>query len=232
MNNDSVIDIKTQCALFLLACCFGQSEELLWAAIDRAYVDMASHTMTGFSENISLKWKCRFKASTLIRSSIENYPAHEKSFDDWHKNVIKGIKSVYKECKVDNHDFSLTEGQAQKWLNMTIKYLFVIKEILGIDDKRCWEFKHFIEETNSKMYYPPIDSNILKETENNECKRISWSKDIKSNVDYITIKEIMDKKNMNFIWELYNWEQVAKKHRSKPAEDSYAHIFNKEIHKE
>lgn len=127
---------------------------------------------------------------------------------------------------------NVIEGQAQKWLNMTIKYLFVIKEILGIDDKRCWEFKHFIEETNSKMYYPPIDSNILKETENNECKRISWSKDIKSNVDYITIKEIMDKKNMNFIWELYNWEQVAKKHRSKPAEDSYAHIFNKEMHKE
>lgn len=44
-------DLERKCHNFILQCYFGDMENPIDAAIDRAYVDMASHTLKGFAEH-------------------------------------------------------------------------------------------------------------------------------------------------------------------------------------
>ena len=72
---DELTDKKTikQLALdFILCCIFGQSDKLIDAAVNRAYIDMASHTMKQFKDDeTKLKWTCRFNASNCITDAIK-----------------------------------------------------------------------------------------------------------------------------------------------------------------
>ena len=65
------------------------------------------------------------------------------------------MKNVY-----GNHN--LTEGQAQKWLNMTIKYIFVFANLFGNDYGRLDEINVFLNDTSVDDYKCPIDSYVLK----------------------------------------------------------------------
>ena len=145
---------------FLACCYFGQSEDLIKAAIDRAYVDMTSHTLqyNGFKDDedgIKEKWWCRYNASCVIGDGLKNYPLNNATFDGWHKYIIEKIKHEY-----GKHD--LTEGQAQKWLNMTIKYIFVFANLFGNDYGRLDEINVFLNDTSVDDYKCPIDSYVLK----------------------------------------------------------------------
>ena len=145
---------------FLACCYFGQSEDLIKAAIDRAYVDMTSHTLqyNGFKDDedgIKEKWRCRYNASCVISDGFKNYPLNNDTFDSWHKYIIEKIKHEY-----GKHD--LTEGQAQKWLNMTIKYIFVFANLFGNDYGRLDEINVFLNDTSVDDYKCPIDSYVLK----------------------------------------------------------------------
>ena len=106
-------DYKKLSLNFLVCCYFGQSKDLVKPAIDRAYVDMASHTLVfqGFDkeeDKIKTKWKCRFDASQKIRTALEAYPMEKTSFDCWHSLVIHKIKEVY-----EPH-IGLSDGQSHK----------------------------------------------------------------------------------------------------------------------
>ena len=67
-------DLEKKCYCFVLQCYFGDMADPVNAAIDRAYVDMASHTLKGFAEEeYRQKWKCRYCASKNNQeSSSEN----------------------------------------------------------------------------------------------------------------------------------------------------------------
>lgn len=133
---------------------FGQSKDLVKAAIDRAYVDMASHTLVfqGFDkeeDKIKTKWKCRFDASQKIRTALEVYPMEKTSFD------------------------------AQKFVNMTIKYLYMISEIdYEFDDEVKKIFKYI--KANELSLHVPIDRFIIdaiwKNTDISLSKHINTKK--------------------------------------------------------
>ena len=192
---------------FLVCCYFGQSEDLLKAAIDRAYVDMASHTLqyNGFKDDedgIKEKWSCRYNASCVISDGFKNYPLNNDTFDSWHKCIIDKMKNVY-----GNHN--LTEGQAQKWLNMTIKYIYVFAHLFGNDYGRLDEINVFLNDTSVDDYKCPIDSYVLKGANIDD---VSWSKLDSDNYDttYNEIKQTIGFQN-GFLWELEYWEEFAKK---------------------
>ena len=188
-------DVKTLSINFLICCYFGQSENLGKAAIDRAYVDMAAHTLKEPDE--SDKWRKRFDASCVIKQSIKNYK--KGSFDEWHKEAIQKIKNTYQGI--------MTEGQAQKWLNMTIKYLFVFSTLLGVDDRRLSEFKEFLSNTDCSVYKIPIDGYVLKGAKIPKAEN-SWSKFDESK--YKIIDDILKEQNLDFMWELRNWELLSR----------------------
>ena len=88
-------DLKTLSLDFLICCYFGQSKDLVRAAIDRAYVDMASHTMISFKEEkTENKWDCRYRASKSIKNDLCNYPLDYNNYADWHNKAIDNIKGI------------------------------------------------------------------------------------------------------------------------------------------
>ena len=110
---------------FLVQCYFGSMENgAVVAAIDRAYIDMQTHTVRGEKEDLFTRRKV---VTEILYKRIQELVNDEKDFDKWHRNVSKEIKTKYP-------DF--TFGQIQKWINMTIKYLFVLRQldITGISD--------------------------------------------------------------------------------------------------
>lgn len=202
---------------FLVCCYFGRSEDLLSAAIDRAYVDMASHTLEGFKSDNQKKWNCRFNASNNIYKEVKNYASTD--YNQWHSDTVNLIKGCYTNP-------ALTEGQAQKWLNMTVKYLFALKNLLGISYLGLADAKVFLEKTKVKDYWVPIDSYVLKGSGNTGFEPWSGMDD----GNYSALKEIMDSNNQDFIWELTNWESYRSEFGGKPVKGSYVrHLLNNEL---
>ena len=223
-------DLKLLSLKFLVCCYFGQSSDLINAAVDRAYVDMAAHTIhkCNFPDD-DTKWECRYEGSSTIKVSLRDYPCEKNSFDEWHRHVIKGIKTNYK-------DYNFTEGQAHKWLNMTIKYLYILKQLLGddFDGKDC---KDFFDITKVEDYKIPIDSYILKgsgvggswsnfigdEDNNEDNKKDKYQDKYKDVIDTIS------KDKCHFVWELEKWEEYANKYSEKSDYEKYLERTGKSI---
>jgi hypothetical protein len=66
--------------------------------------------------------------SALANTETPGQPA----FDRWHESVCLQLTGFY-------GDFQFTVGQAQKWVNMAIKYLFVVDRALI---ERHWQYCH------------------------------------------------------------------------------------------
>ncbi len=208
-------NLSDTCLNFLICCYFGQSKDLLKAAIDRAYIDMASHTLIGLN-NYNEKWYYRYETYNLISKAIIEY-SDKESFENWHKGIIDSICKIYPNGK-------LSEGQAQKWLNMTIKYIYVFSCILNDNDERLEKFHNFLELTTTNNYYLPIDSHVLKETNIDGA----WSKFTNKEYEianthieeYLKVNSISD----GFLWELNQWEELIIKHKSYDT-NSYANYY-------
>lgn len=212
---------KKQAIKFLLCCYFGRSDNLLLASIDRAYVDMASHTMTGRADYES-KWLSRYQATKIIMERIKAYPCTETGFEDWHKSTISKIKNSYNP--------KLEEGKAQKWLNMTIKYLVVISSVLDGTDDELKPFKAFISKTNIEEYHAPVDRYVLYGLNENKYTTKGWSTFDEEEYGKIDMA-IKEKAETNpFLWELDNWETFSNdvKKKDTPEEKSYAAFLKKD----
>lgn len=139
---------------------------LLTACADRAYRGL-NRTLRGLGKEQSKAKYIRIQTS-LIRFSQELVSKDfedEKSFDRTHKdkcdNLIKVFNFEYKQI-------SMTYGQAQKWINMYLKYLFALGDVRVPGIVKNYQFFHI-----------PID-NIIQDELNKDkgLKRIpiAWSK--------------------------------------------------------
>ncbi|SKA62802.1 hypothetical protein SAMN02745111_00704 [Eubacterium uniforme] len=195
-------EIKDLAINFLICCYFGQSENLGRVAVDRAYIDMASHTLKFNDEFKDERWKCRYNASVVLLDGLKNC---NKDFKEWHSSMVNALKMEYN-GKLLTDNKTLTEGQAQKWINMSIKYLYVFSVVLGKNDERLKDFTELLS-ISVENYNMPIDSYILKEK---GYKNISWSK-LNENEYKKIISEIEGANK--FIWELEHWEEASQKHK-------------------
>lgn len=208
---------RRQAIDFLICCYFGQSQDLIDAAINRAYVDMAAHTMRGFGDTkneIQNKWKCRYNSSKLIKDALKKYTSGT-CFNEWHEKLVCDIQNLYVKK-------NMSYGQAQKWLNMTIKYLYILRTILGEEDHRLSCVKGFLQNTSVSDYYPPVDSYVLKGG-GVKCYA-SWSSMDKSQYDVVK-RQMGDEKD--FMWELEMWESFSREF-SDYDRKSYAYFLKKE----
>ncbi|NQV18859.1 MAG: hypothetical protein HQ534_09985 [Armatimonadetes bacterium] len=122
--------------------------DYLDSAVNRAYRDL-NRTLHGISKLPSEQNHILVKQ--IIKNSInkittDKFESHV-NFDNWHKQLCDKIIQSYK--LELTFDFSF--GQAQKWINMTLKYLFALgeKRINGI----CMNYEFF---------HVPID-NIIQD---------------------------------------------------------------------
>jgi len=84
---------------------------------------------------------------------------NQDDFDRWHETKCAELVKAFRD--ILNHQLHI--GQAQKWINMTLKYLFALGEnrIKGIS--RNYEYFHFpidniIQEKLVKRGIPKIDN--------------------------------------------------------------------------
>lgn len=165
---------------------------------------------------------------------VRKFGNSEKEFNSWHKSMCDNLTKICDNadkvtlkdkngdcsvelgkiiCHVDKKIKSVfTYGQAQKIVNMMLKYLYIYDQCDGRDS-----FQNVI-----RFFHVPLDSFVLKEIynrfkrEDNQRKTnfkeekynvIRWSK-IESYEEYMncqrSIKKFLHDDNA-FMWELENW---------------------------
>lgn len=192
---------------FLIFCYFGNKGISVDAIINRAYIDMASHTLKNF-DDVNEKWNCRWQASSTIKKALQNIG---EPYEKWHEKLCADIISKYPQ------DY-LSYGQAQKWINMTVKYIYILKNL----GKFQAEFP-YISEENVCRFHVPIDSYILENVL--EDKKTVWSKMKKD--EYQSIRRRLLEREFDFIKELHEWNEVVETNK-KYDKDSYGY-FSKNI---
>ena len=106
---------------------FGSDSDLLSACMYRAYRDF-NRTLHGFG-NFENARDVYLQAISLLKDSLGDLKSISTSlitvekFDDWHKSTCEQLISLF-----DGYGYHLFVGQAQKWVNMTMKYVFTIGE--------------------------------------------------------------------------------------------------------
>lgn len=126
---------------FLKAIYFGDFTDPLIAASSRAYRDMnRTIRFNGLPnhDRILLREKVNDIFKTEISKLNSDIITSQDEFDSWHHSVSDKIKSLYLDKNLDKK-IKFTYGHAQKWINMTIKYLYML-EADSFDD--VFEFLH------------------------------------------------------------------------------------------
>ena len=185
---------------FYRICVFGTEENNEKAAANRAYRDMCRTIR--FEKGVSQKLKdnCRTRVIELIETKIKKCNSIDtiEKYDKFHDSLCLRIIDCY-----DNQTIAeITYGQAQKWVNMTMKYLCVLYE--GQCDwlNKIYSFLHI-----------PIDSIILdkakKEFPNDfSVNNTPWCQ--LSREEYITIQNKLRAviKDVALIdWEFKAWNR-------------------------
>jgi hypothetical protein len=152
---------------FYIRLYFGVVTDFYFAGVKRAYLD--------FNRTLHLKQETKIQRE-IIRIENEHYLVNslkelikkeirnQKEFDKEHKTIVLNLKK--------NWD-KLTIGQAQKWVNMTLKYwlLFGNNRIQSI-------------EKNVAYFHIPIDS-IIQEFMLPNVKYKAWSKMSDYDLEYM-----------------------------------------------
>lgn len=185
---------------FYRICVFGTEENNEKAAANRAYRDMCRTIRFEKGVDQKLKNDCRTKVVKLIETEIQKCNSIDtvEKYDEFHDYLCLCIIDCY-----DNQTIAeITYGQAQKWVNMTMKYLCVLYE------GRCdWLNKIY------SFLHIPIDSIILdkakKEFPNDfSVNNTPWSQ--LSREEYITIQNKLRAviKDVALIdWEFKAWNR-------------------------
>lgn len=159
------IEDKTK---FWLRVYFGSQIEsnIILSCIDRAYRDF-SRTMHGVDykdkkTRLYSYGKLRMHMNEII-CQILTQDFNQDSFDIWHKESCDKLTTEFN--KIINYE--LFYGQAQKWINMSLKYAFAIgdEKIDGINK-------------NYKFFHIPIDNIIQEKLISHKIDKIpiKWSR--------------------------------------------------------
>lgn len=191
-NDTKVVD-------FLANVYFGEPRNIVEAASDRAYLDLCRTLRNANGKSFSKISKgTKSKMKTAIAETIGNHvtdmPCFDQdSFDKWHEDTCNTIIEVFEQT-IDN-GWELSYGQAQKWLNMTLKYLYMLS----------YDFS----ETQLSRFHAVIDNYILDEANRIGVSKppTSWSRwDHDEYVKYQ--KELRERvKESLFAWEFKAWNE-------------------------
>lgn len=110
---------------FLKTIYFGDYSDPIKAAGSRAYRDM-NRTIRFHSVDEAGRKRLRKEVDSIFEEEIKKVNLRDmksqEEFDFWHYSVCTRIKNIYRKAGIQ-----LTYGQVQKWLNMTIKYLYMLE---------------------------------------------------------------------------------------------------------
>jgi len=110
---------------FLIRCYFGEGQDALQLCVRRAYLDLnrTLHGFAGHSTADQLREKAHQRVAEKV-AALTHEAASQKAFDSWHRKACLDLRGHYRKGGFE----AFSHGQAQKWLNMTLKYVFAMGE--------------------------------------------------------------------------------------------------------
>lgn len=148
---------------FLLFLYFGKDKNYLENCINRAYRDF-NRTLHGFDEHeskeIILSSARGYLKESLLKIEDNKNVNSQDDYDIWHKMICFDIQNIFK--KYGYADFYI--GQAQKWINMSLKYIFVHDETRVSGFTNIYNYCHI-----------PIDNIILSKLKYSKFNT-AWSR--------------------------------------------------------
>ncbi len=180
-----------------------------WAS-DKAYRDFCRTIKFAEPDKNNARMKMRMEVTKIICNAIGDLTA-AIDYDKWHEGVYEEIKNRYKGFINDTKhgNDTLTVGQIQKWLNMTIKWLWMYNSCV----QKIEYFKGIIDHT-AKLHIP-LDSYILayikKELDLDLKESSVWSQISEYNVYRNYQTDFRDKLNSGespIEWELVHWKEA------------------------
>lgn len=146
----------------------------LMASIKRAYRDASSHVL---SINDGEKDVLKKKGTEMICKAIKGLWDNEEAYDKFHFSLCKTLIELYSVEEIyKDKGRKFTYGIAQKWVNMTIKYIYMFNSVFNYS-----EFEKVIEKYESDFHIP-LDRFIFMEFKKSEICVLdilgteSWSK--------------------------------------------------------
>lgn len=171
-----------------------------------------------------------------IEKMFECFKEVDGDYDKWQNNVCDSIINLYRmrlkiRTKInETKGCDMTVGQAQKWVNMTVKYIWLVCSVYGTSD-----IFHYYENLmkQEKYFHIPLDhyildyvklnciekdENLSEETKNGltAIKRV-WSAipDFESYNKYQkALRKLIMNEEVNYHspleWELVHWHEAIK----------------------
>lgn len=150
-------------------------ERVLDASIAKAYSDAtqqgAYNTLIPKGDKENLSKKAKNKGYPEIKSAIQELLKKDSKleFEKWHKDICEklcGENGIYSDVCHAYGDDTFSYGNAQKWVNMSLKYLCILYEIYKEYNKEsictfCDKYGEKIKKYE-KDFHVPVDSYIIK----------------------------------------------------------------------
>ncbi len=150
---------------FLLFSYFGITSEddsitIIDAAIEKAYRDAtnqgAFNTQLENDEK-EVKDDCKKCAADVLKVLVDQCFDEKALEANWHCNACKEICEIYAKKGISK----FTYGNAQKWVNMTLKNLYIIGSLHGLVDlKDSEKWEKLLEKASE--FHAPVDNYILQ----------------------------------------------------------------------
>ena len=151
-------------------------------------------------------------------------------FEQWHTGVCRGIKKRYGEVK-QNGNYFFKYGNAQKWVNMTMKYLW----LLGLLDNTvaCNELHIPIDSFIIDAMWSDQNVNLPLRPKNGDRSKtyakpsdhvLGWSQ--WDDIMYGAFRSGLPEK-YSLCWENDAWIEQAEKRKERDLEDQYNKFFIK-----
>ena len=113
-------------------------------AAHKAYADMARRTLR-IKENSKERIALKKSATKILQQAVEDLKNDSSDFPKWHEKSCNALIACY--------GGQISYGQAQKWLNMLLKYLYVY-------DVKGYETLFSPEEKITDLDMP-VDSKVI-----------------------------------------------------------------------
>ena len=179
---------------------FGSTDNCYKASSKKAYLDLCRTIIFNGAASINRK-ECENAVDLLIEDEISNIVqsgvSSQEKYNEWHSKLCNKIIKIYTAKNIEFHF-----GQAQKWINMTVKYLYVINDI---DFSKIINYAHI-----------PLDNYVFKAAE----KELGIKQPIKawSRMDKQEYKSyqcelreaIINNNKSPLKWEMIYWLKEAK----------------------
>lgn len=191
------VTVNSNILEFLKMLYFGVTDNPFEAASRSAYTDMC-RTIRFHGKNGEA---LRKSVDVLLEERIPELIAVDNSekFTQWHYSICKQIVEQYEAAGIEFY-----MGQAQKWVNMTLKYLYVLVPDV-VEPFYCFlhiPLDNYIMDIAKKQYgVPPLTT--------------AWSRisDYQDYLDYEQkLMEVIDEVPLN--WEFKKWVESARQQKS------------------